>query len=731
MSEALELPLSIKFSVAPRPEPVIPRTLNRQVDPRVSLTSRSPASTRPRATLEWLLSDVFDPAYRPLIPDRSVWEWADDFNVFLDTKGAIRSGWYNSARTPHVREFNETMTDPAWKEDLVIKSSRTGYTEAALNNIRFMPRHAPGHTLFAIDSKNEAKNISKDRLEKTLEAAAGEEFPANPDDDGTYTKFLRNMTVYLSGSYSAGVFKNKWLRTVTLDECETKSEITDEGSTFDLAESRMSRHPDAKLFAMSKPKRPGTAFHRRWCTGTRSIRLVPCPHCGTFQELTMFGESATVNLRPVDKKGAPITEDWARCPPPRLGRIVFSHCRDLVGDAGHPGTGGAWDRERVLAETYYECVAGCRITGRELLTADHADLYPGEDKGATEVRRRLLSGERLEAKVAMMLAGRWLVTNARPHPRRRSRHISDLYCLDAEIHWGALALLFIDCEGDASKLLHFFNNNLGLVFRAQTTTLTPESLLDLRAHYYRGTCPFVPDLVTLTFDTQDTHYAAVIMGWLEDGTSCLIDWFDSVADIDIHHRFQAKIPVVAKVLHGAQPSEPPAPVVPQFGLCDAAGHRTDEVYDLCQALSGRLYASFGRGGIQVTTPIRESKITHRMQQMPIYFFSDDTYKTKLYEGRIGRAKDIVQAQAEGKDPVLFNLPPRLYLPLDLDAQTCAELTAEQRRDDGRWDENPGANHKGDAVKLALVLFEWLLPRIRADKARARADSEKSARPRTA
>ena len=88
----------------------------------------------------------------------------------------------------------------------------------------------------------------------------------------------------------------------------------------------------------------------------------------------MFGESATVNLRPVDKKGAPITEDWARCPPPRLGRIVFSHCRDLVGDAGHPGTGGAWDRERVLAETYYECVAGCRITGRELLTADHADL---------------------------------------------------------------------------------------------------------------------------------------------------------------------------------------------------------------------------------------------------------------------------------------------------------------------------------------------------------------------
>ncbi len=718
MTETAELPLALDFTTSPESAPA-------SASPRVPVViPLGHSAPRPRTTRDWLIADVFEPAYRPLIPDCSSWEWADDFNVFLDGKGAIRPGWYASARTPHVREFNETLTDPAWNEDLVIKSSRTGYTEAALNNIRFMPKHAPGHTLFAIDSREEARNISKDRLEKTLEAAAGDEFPDDPDDDGLLTKFLRNMTVFMSGSYSAGMFKNKWLRTVTLDECETKSMIADEGSTFDLAWSRMSRHPDAKLFAMSKPKRPGTPFHRRWCTGTRSVRLVPCPHCGTFQELTMFGDSATENLRPLDKKGKPVAETWIRARPPLLGKLVFGHCRDLVGD-GTPGTGGAWDRERILAETYYECVSGCQITGRELLTAEHAHLFPGDDKGAAEVRRRLEAGERLESKHAMMLAGRWLRTNPRPHPKRRSRHISDLYCLDAEIHWGALALLFVDCEGDASKLLHFFNNHLGLVFHPETRALSPELILDLRAPYRRGTCPFVPDLVTLSFDTQDTHYAGVIAGWLEDGTCALIDWFDAVADIDIHHRFARAIPVSEKVLHGPQPAEPPAPVLPQFGLCDAAGHRTDDVYDLCQALSGRLYASFGRGGIQVTTPIRESKIKHRMQEMPIYFFSDDTYKTKLFAGRIARAKEIVQAQQEGKDPVLFNLPPRLYLPADIDAQTCAELTAEKQLEDGKWDENPGANHKGDALKLGLVLFEWLLPRIRSGKAAAREAAEKA------
>jgi hypothetical protein len=491
MSQSLELPLALEFSSLPG------QTNSRASAPRESspraAASAAPAPTapsplssapRPRTTIAWLIADIFEPAYRPLIPDRSVWEWADDCNVFLDGKGAIRPGWYNSARTPHVREFNETLTDPAWNEDLVIKSSRTGFTEAALNNIRFMPRHAPGHTLFAIDSREEARNISKDRLEKTLEAAAGDEFPSDPDDDGLFTKFLRNMTVYMSGSYSAGAFKNKWLRTATLDECETKSQIAAEGSTFDLAWSRMSRHPDAKLFAMSKPKGPGTPFHRRWCSGTRSIRLVPCPHCGTFQELTMFGETATENLRPVDKKNKPVTEHWIRAQPARLGRIVFSHCRDLVGDITQPGTGSAWDRQRILDETYYECVTGCHITGREILTPAHAAHFPGQDKGAAEVRRRLAAGERLDSKSAMMLAGRWLTTHPSHHPKRRSRHISDLYCTDAEIHWGALALLFVDCEGDPSKLLHYFNNHLGLLFHPVTTTLDPALILDLRAPYY-------------------------------------------------------------------------------------------------------------------------------------------------------------------------------------------------------------------------------------------------------
>lgn len=718
MSTTLELELEIDTAPA----------VAREAPPRSAVADTPPPAASsvyapPPPAADWLRADVYMPAYRPLIPDKNVWQWADDFNVFLDGKATLRPGYYNSERTPHVREFNETMTDPAWKEDLVIKCSRSGFTEAALNNLRYMPRHAPGHALFAIDSKFEAKNISKDRLEKTLAAAAGEEFPEDPDDDGIYTKFLRNMTVYMSGSYSPGIFRNKWLRVVELDECEVKSEIDDEGTIFDLAESRINRHPDGKLFAMSKPKKPGTAFHRRWCTGTRSVRLVPCIHCGTFQELTMFGESATENLKPIASPGEPAPEEHAK--PQPLGRLVFDHCKELAT--------GRWDLARVRHETYYQCVTGCKITGRELLTAEqHAWIFTGDHPvkhaGAIEIRRRLERGERVVAKHAMMLGGQWLQTNPHPHPKRRSRHISDLYCLDDEIEWGVLATMFLDCKGDTSKLLHFYNNNLGFVFRQDTAAVSADLILELRdPRYKRGTCPFAPDLVTLSFDTQAMHYVGVIMAWRLDGTAALIDWFHSLGDTDIHYRFGREIPVVEAIPVAGEPIADPTPTVrPQFGLGDAAGKsgRTADVYDLCLSLPGRCFPSFGRGSLQLTTPIAESRVEHRMQQLPIYKFSDEVFKTKLYKERIGRIREIKKAQSEGKDLALFNLPPRLYLPADVDRTVVTELTGDKPKANGGWEE-VGPNHFGDAIKNGEVLFEFLLPRLRATKLARDAERERA------
>lgn len=665
----------------------------------------------------WLVDEVLQPAYRNIVPDRNVWQWADDGNVYLDSKAARTPGWYDSARTPHVREFMETFTDPAWREDLAIKSSRSGYTEAALNGLRFAPQHAPGHFLFAIDSNKEIKAIKEDRIAKTLQSAAGDEFPSDPDKAGIYTIFLRNMTVYLSGSYSPGIFRNKWLRYAVLDEIEVKSELAEEGNTLDLAESRLKTDAgDSKLFAMSKPKKPGTAFHKRWCGGTRSVRLVPCPHCGTFQELSFFGYSATDNLKLDAKPGDP-PPHWPKGQ--RLGSVKFDHCK-------HPDEG--WDKDRLRTETFYECVCGCQIREHDVLAP--AALRDPIIAGSlsAEVRALLEAGETVTHKRAMLLSGRWLGTNPKPHPKRRSRHISDLYSLYDDLSWGELAVMWIDAQGDAEKLLHFFNNNLGFVFRPKISTIDDKLVLELRhSGYRRGQCPFYPDLVTLNFDTQQYHYAAIVVAFLVDGTAAIIDWFDAISDDDIIRRFATPIEILAQPIHPQRDipalavGEPLHRVLPQYGLGDAAGckGRTDDVYELCLKLPGKLYASFGRGGLQITTPIAERKTQFRMRDLPIYLFSDDTYKKKLYVDRIGRIKEIKAAQSEGKDPVKFGLPPRLYAPADMDSKLTTELSNERQREDGSWeDPAPGPNHTGDALKNALVQFDQLLPRLVASKQKA-------------
>lgn len=715
-SDELLLDLAVDNSPSPA---VLPRPSPPRSDFASLLLDITPAR-------EWLIDDIFLPAFRPLIPEQNVWQWSDADNVFLDSRAAPKPGWYRSRKTPHCREFMETFTDPAWTEDLVIKCSRSGFTEASLCQIRFMPQNAPGDALYAIDSRDEAKQISKNRLESTMRAAAGDEFPENPDDDGILTKYLRNMTLYLSGSYSPGMFRNKGLRAVWLDECEVKNVIADEGSTFDLATSRIDRHPNGKLFATSKPKKPNTAFHKRWASGTRSVWLVPCPHCGTYQEFTFFGDTATENLKLDPDPKHPDTTPEPLASPPRLGRIVFSHCKDLLDQ---------WDRPRILKETYYECLNGCRINENDTLDATrHAWIFdvsdaPDSNPGAHEVHTRLLAGERLTTKAAIMLAGHWLRTNPRPHPKRRSRHISDICTLDPEMDWGQLALTFVDCGGDTEKLMHFYNNHLGYVWRAARAALTEEIVLELRTPLYkRGTCPFIPDLVTLTFDTQQFDYVPVIMAWQVDGTAAIIDWFTALADLDITRRFDLDIPVLEKPIHGPQPlpGQIPGPVRVQYALGDAGGKkgRTADVYDLCLSMPGRIYPSFGRGGRQITTPIAERKTEHRLQTLIYYAFSDLTFKNKLYLDRIGRIKEIKKAQAEGKDPVLFNLPPRLYIPNDADKQLVRELAGERQDADGEWeDPAPGPNHFGDAVKLGYVLFEWLLPRIKASKEKARRDAE--------
>lgn len=640
------------------------------------------------APLRQFILDAIAVCYRDPRPTRSVWEWADE-SVYLDARASARPGPYRSIETPWTRAFQDSFINPAITEDLVMKSSRTGFTEAGLNVVRYMPEHAPGNVLITLDTRDSAKNVSRNRLAETLSTAAGEHMSDDPDDDSTFAKFLRHMTVWITGSYSAGTFREKWLRLYFGDEIEVNAEIPGEGFLLDLALSRFTGVTGATALAATKPRKWGSLFHRRWATGTCEVYLVECPHCGTWQELTFDGESATNHLHIDDLTGALLAK------PAPLGRLMFEHCRDLL---------GTYDKPRIARETYYQCVSGCRI--------DDVD--------------------RLETPRSPFRAGRWLRTNPTPFPGRRSEHISDLYSPYAETSFAQLALKWIDCADQLARD-HFKNNHLGLAAREQATVISERLILDCRSTYARGTCPFVPDLVTLNWDTQDDLVYWAALGFrLVPGRD-----LPEIALIDHGKAFHSDelLQVAADVFKTADEKD----IRITVGVGDAGGHRTADIYETClKSLTGTVYLfpSFGRGGMQARNPLRETVFKHGQREVTGYLYSDDQYKRRLYFDIIAKIGDVRKEAAE-RGLTLATPQVRLHLYADIlntkeGEEFVRGLTKERtiERDTRKgivveWDENIRGNESGDVVKVGLVTFDFMRPALQ--RAAAQAEAERKAK----
>jgi hypothetical protein len=713
-------------------------------------TSPAPRPLAVRPSLAWLIDDVLLTCYRALIPKLNVWRWADAGNVFLDEKATALPGAYDSSKTPLTREFQETFSSPDWDEDHVMKSSRVGITEAALNVVRYMPHHTPGAALIAIDTTDEAKKIATDRLIPTLPAAA-----LTDDADDVTKKLirLRNMLIHIAGSYSPTIFRNKWLRLAFLDEIEVVEEIDDEGTLHDLARSRMHDVPGAKLLTASKPKRHRSKHHCEVATGTLSAAFVPCLHCGTFQELGFDGQSPTYQLRIEDGQRSgqppltpplghidPATGMHTSVPAPRVGRFRFEHCKDMFGH---------WDLGRIEQETWYECVAGCRIEEhatvpassrwifKPLAALDGLPTTPAHLRapahGAAVVLRRLDEGRTVTTKWAMLQAGVWLATNHRHVPRKRSRHLWDAHSLHEKLTWGFLAREFVIAQADPAKLMHWLNNHAGLPWRQRRAAVGDEHIAHCLRPYRRGTTPFEPVIILIGVDSQFDHYKAVTAAYRLNRERAVVNWGRFAAGADILAEMSRPVPL-------STDESRTFPV--HSGFVDAAGAEgtTDRVYELCRRSRDpvrghqRLWPSFGRDYEMSTKVVWSSEVPHEFRPVTIYFFADEIFKQRLYHGTLLRAAEINAAIATGHEPELKGLPPRLQIPgVPSDhalREFRDELMSEHINEKGKWAKTPGVpNDYGDALKLCDVLFDWLRPKlVEAAAAAERTAKAKSAPP---
>ncbi len=611
------------------------------------------------------LLGIFDSTFRGS-PTEPVWEWADA-NVRFSEKMAAEVTGYDSRLTPWTRAWQDLPRDPDTREGAAMKSSQSGYTEATLNVIRWMPKHWPGNVGYVINSLTKARRISKVRLAETLKDCAADQVSEDPNDFSTFHIVLRNMEIAVAGSGSPNPFRETWYRLGVLDEPEDHENLPD-GTTYSAMQSRFTTVSDALLFVLGKPQHEGGIIHRAYVKGSQEKWMVPCPHCGERIEL-------------------------------RWEFLRFGHCKDLA---------EGWDLDRVEAETFYECQK-CHEPIRE-----------------SQKKAMVAKGEWVPTalKERMKLDGR----SVAPEPGVRSFHISDLYSSFPGVRWGALAKKWLTAHVLAPNHAaqdDFRTNHLGLPIEAREMGLKDTAILNLRGGlveerdgkrivlgerfglvYERGEqvgmLPFKPKVLTITGDRQKEIIKYLVFAWNERGESFLVD-FGMCADEDEFLSLRTRpYPWVGN---------PRKPFYTFGGLIDSR-YRQKRVYEAClkgQALGWSVHPSRGSGFHSEFRGrnLREVEDwTDSGQQVMVIEYYDHGVKCDFYLGKIARREE-----------------PRLWLPDPVPDGILTEWTSEKfvveqvgGRKIQRWvhDDTLGPNDWGDCGKKQFVFWQMIGPTVMAE-----------------
>lgn len=650
-----------------------------------------------RSLLAGFIARAFTPP-----PDIPIWKWADQW-VWLQNEDAAEPGPYRSEKTAWTRRLQELARRPyMWVWDFeaqrwtkvrvneinIQKSTQSGFTEAILNFIRWMATFAARNVIYLIDSADQAKKIAR-RLLRSLKLLDAGIFTGDPDDIKTAEFILRGMEVVFGGSFSPGTAANKQAPVVISDELEDHGKQTGDTTADRNLKYRKKTSRDGIQFTLSKPKLAGGPINKALKRGDIEEFHIRCPHCSHLQWInhrteeldTPFSENFITFEDPDTGESItlPVPLPRGETRKIRTGRLVYDHCKDLMGN---------WDELRILREVFYEC-------------------------GKCQVRIE----EHQKQQLALEAAGRdsmlgWLPT-AIGTPGIVSMHMGDLLSTDQESTWGQIILELVTAKKEGRQELQgVINNRFGNAWREELVKTEETDILanvagrgDLNRlcpPYRRGRIPFVPGTLLLGSDVGETYARWVLIAGMAD--------FENAAVIDFGEELDPES-IVEIILKKTWP-------------CDADGkqhriamggidakYRRMEVLRCCWHVfkngNRRLIPMSGIGG-------RAARGVRMWTFVPVEGYGGKGIRNKNFK-RLNyndyQAKNHFYIDCLRKKNKRIFMPADLFgkdnKPADIEAQRFVdELCAEELLEDG-WNEDPPPNHYGDALKNAVTLLRFL------------------------
>lgn len=222
-------------------------------------------------------------------PRMKVSEWADERRMLQP--GTSRSpGPWSTDTTPYLREIMDAYSEPNIRHIVLCSGTQVGKTESLYNILGFIIDLDPYGTLLVYPREDDAKTISRTRLQPMIEACPSlrEKKSAQMDFFQILEMHFPGMALFLVGANSAAALSQKACRNILRDEVDKYPErVGKDADPLSLSEERAKSFWDVrKIVDVSSPTYEARGIWKQLqtCDEIRHYEL-PCPHCGTYQRL--------------------------------------------------------------------------------------------------------------------------------------------------------------------------------------------------------------------------------------------------------------------------------------------------------------------------------------------------------------------------------------------------------------------------------------------------------------
>jgi phage terminase large subunit GpA-like protein len=227
------------------------------------------------------------------IPITLISDWSDK-NMRLSSESSAEPGPFRTSRTPYIREILECLSPNSPVTELIaMKGVQLAFTTAGLCMMACYADIAPCPIMYVMPTIDVAKGFSETRVDPMIEhcEALREKIRPNRERDSGNTKFVKKFPggyFIISGANSAASLRSRAIRILILDEIDAYlQDVNGEGSPIKLAEKRQATFGlKKKTLKISTPTLEHTsAIEPAYLKTDQRKYFVPCPHCGSFQEL--------------------------------------------------------------------------------------------------------------------------------------------------------------------------------------------------------------------------------------------------------------------------------------------------------------------------------------------------------------------------------------------------------------------------------------------------------------